>query len=821
METLLYDMRYALRLLRKSPGFTLIAVLTLALGIGANTTIFTVVDAVLLRPLPVDHPEQLVAVNTTDERNHSAQQQFLGLSTLNYQDLRDKSDVFTGMAAFTFTGVNLSGRGNPEQLNAMLVSYNYFSTLGIHAALGNVFDPEQAKKTGAYPAVVLGHGLWSRRFGADRTIIGQSVMLNQQAFTVIGVMPANFQGTFTLFTPDMWIPDAMHDQVLTGEFRQFYNERRPLILNAFGRLKPGVSLGQAEAQLQTIAGQLAREYPNDNQGRSVRLLPLAEATVDPNQRDLFLRAGVLLMGVVGLVLLIACANLANLMLARGADRSRELAVRMSLGASRKRLVALLLSESIVLSLLGGGFGLVVALGSRAALLAFRPPFLNPDDIHLNMDARVLLFTMGIALATAFAFGALPAWQAIRFNLSETLKEGGGRSGSAGGRHAVRSGLIVAEMSLSIIALAGAGLFLSSLHNAERINPGFETKEMVLMNLDLGAQNYADAQGREFYRRLVERLHALPQVRNASLATEAPLLGGFERTVFPEGADPSDRRTGVLTVVVQADTHYFETVGIPLLRGRTFSESDREGGNEVAVVNQAFARKFFPGQDAVGKHFRCFGETWNLEIVGIVQDSKVNSLGEDPTAVFYLPMLQHYSAQAYLLVRTAGDAAASLPTIRSAVQELDRQLPLVRVRTISEVIDGAVWGARFGAGLLLVFGLLALTLAAIGIYGVMSYTVEQRRQELGIRIALGAQKSDVLGLVLGQGLRLSAYGAGIGLVVAYLMGRSISALLYGVQAADPVTFIAVPLLLAGVALLASYLPARRATQVDPIVALRHE
>ncbi len=821
MDALLQDMRYALRLLRKSPGFTLVAVLTLALGIGANTTIFTVVNAILLRPLAVEDPERLVAVLGTDARNSTAAQQFLPMSYLNYQDLRDKNDTLTGMAAFTGTGVNLSGVGNPEQLNATLVTGNYFDVLGVHAAVGNLFDREQAKKQGGYPVVVLSYGLWQRRFGGERSIVGKPITLNQQPFTVIGVVPKSFQGIFAVGTPDLWIPDAMHDQVLTGIIKDWFLQRRPLIMFVFGRRKPGVSLEQAEANLQTIATQLAKEYPNENEGRNVRLLPLAQTTVGPNGRELVVKAGALLMTVVGLVLLIACANLANLLLARGADRRRELAVRMSLGATKSRLVALLLSESVILALVGGGTGLAVAIGFRRVLLAFRPPFLNPGDLDLSMDSRVLLFTLGVALATAFAFGMLPAWQAIRFSVNETLKEGGGRSGTGGGRHTVRSGLVVVEVMLSMIALVGSGLFLSSLHNAEQIDPGFETRNMLVMNFDLGAQNYKPEQGQEFYRRLMERLRAIPQVRDASVGSTAPLGGGFARTVFPEGVDASDRRNGILTAVNQVDTEYFKTTGTSILRGRGFEETDREGAPLVAVVNQAFADKFFPNQDAIGKRFRCWGETWILEIVGIARTAKINTLGEDPTPAFYLPMLQHYSANATLHVRTNGDPMAALPTVRAAVQELDRQLPLTQVQTISQLLDQALWAARFGATLLLIFGLLALTLASIGIYGVMSYNVQQRRQELGIRIALGAQKRDVLRLVLGQGLWLAGGGAIAGLVLAYFLARGVSALLFGVHPLDPATFLGVPLLLVGVALVACYIPARRATKVDPMVALRYE
>ncbi len=821
MDTLLQDIRYALRLLRKSPGFTLVAVLTLALGIGANTTIFTLVNAVLLRPLPVQDPERLVAVLGTDAKNSTAQFQFLPISYINYQDLRDKNSTLSGLAALTGTGVSLSGAGNPEQLNATLASGNYFDVLGVRALLGNTFDAEQAKKQGGYPAVVLGYGLWQQRFGGDPSIVGKSITLNQQPFTVIGVMPKNFQGTFVGPAPDLWIPDAMHDQVLTGVFKDWFMERRPAIIFAFGRLKPGVSRQQAQSNLQAIMTNLAKEFPNDNEGRSVNLLPLSQTTVGPNGRDVFVKASVMMMTVVGLVLLIACANLANLLLARGADRRKELAVRLSLGATKSRLVMLLFSESFLLALLGAGTGLAVAAGFRRALLAFRPPFLKPEDIDLSMDWRVVLFTGGLALLTAFAFGMLPAWQAMRFSVNDTLKEGGGRSGSAGGRHAVRSALVVVEVILSMIALVGSGLFLSSLRNAERIDPGFETKNMLIMNFDLGAQNYKPEQGQEFYRRLMERLRAIPQVKDASVADGGPLSPGLFRTVFPEGVDSSDRRNGILTAVTVVDTEYFQTTGTPILRGRGFAETDQEGAPLVSVVNQAFADKFFPNQDPIGKRFRCFGETWILEIVGVSRTAKINTLGEDPTPAFYLPMKQHYSPAVTLHVRTTGDPDSALPTVRSTVQELDRQLPIVRVLTISQSLDRVLWAARFGASLLLIFGLVALSLAAIGIYGVMSYSVQQRRREMGIRIALGAQERDVLRLVLVHGLWLAGGGAIAGLGLAYFLARGVSALLFGVQALDPATFTGVPLLLIAVAMLACYFPARRATKVDPIVALRYE
>jgi predicted permease len=821
METLWQDIRFGIRMLVKRPGFTIIAVITLALGIGANTTIFTLVNAVLLQPLPVKDPAQLVGVFGTDVRNNLELQQFLPISHANIEDLRDKNNSLSGMASLTFFGASLSSGDKPELLNGQLVSGNYFDVLGVKAAQGRTFSPEEGNKPGAYPVVVLSDGLWKRRFGGDPALIGKQITLNQQQFNVIGVAPKNFHGTFAIGTPDLWISDAMHDQVLTGLQKAFFLDRRALECFAFGRLKPGVTIQQAESELKALATGLSKDFPEPNGGRNVRLIPLALATVDPNLRGQFAQAGALLMTVVGLVLLIACANLANLQLARATEHQKEIAVRLSLGASRSRLVRQLLTENLLLALLGGGLGLLLALWSREVLISFRPPFLNPNDLPLELDGRVLAFSLVASVLTGLLFGLAPAWQALRPKLSETLKEGGGRSGAGGGRHRLRNLLVVSETALAIIALVGAGLFLQSLRSAQKIDPGFETKHLMVMSFDLGAQNYSEPQGKEFQRQLLEKLKAMPMVTAASLASNAPFGGGFQRTVFPEGLDSSDRRNGVLVIIDQVDSSYFDTAGIPVLRGRKIAETDSETAPMIAVVNETMARKFFPGQDALGKRFKFFGETWILEIVGIARDSKYNTLGEDPQPCIYLSMRQHYSPAVTLHIRTAGDPSAVLSTARSAVQSLDSSLPLVNVQTISETLNQSLWAARMGAGLLVLFGLLALLLAAVGIYGVMSYSVSQRTQEIGIRVALGAQRGDVLQMVVRQGLGLTLIGVALGLVAAFTLLRGIGSLLYGVSVADPVTFAGVPAILAGVALVACYIPARRATRVDPLVALRYE
>lgn len=821
MEVLWQDIRFGIRMLSKRPVFTVIAVITLALGIGANTTMFTLVNGVLLQPLPVKDSAQLVGVFGTDVRNSLELQQFLPISHPNIEDLRDKNTSLSGMTSLTFFGASLSGGDKPELLNGQLVSGNYFEILGVKAARGRTFLPEEGNKTGQFPVVVLSNGLWQRRFGGDPALIGKQITLNQQPFTVIGIVPKNFHGTFAIGSPDLWVADAMHDQVLAGFQKEFFTNRRALVCFAFGRLKPGVTLQQAESELKALATGLSKDFPVENGGRNVRLLPLDQASVDPNVRGQFVQAGALLMTVVGLVLLIACANLANLQLARATERQKEIALRLSLGASHGRLVRQLLTENVMLALLGGSLGILLAFWSREVLLSFRPPFLNPNDLPLDLDSRVMAFSLIASVFTGILFGLAPAWQALRPKLSETLKEGGGRSGAGGGRNRLRNLLVISETALAIVALVGAGLFLQSLRNAQKINPGFETKSLLVASFDLGAQNYSEPQGREFHRRLLEKLKVMPMVSAASLASNAPFGGGLQRTVFPEGLDSSDRRNGVLVLINHVDSAYFDAMSIPVLRGRKITDGDEEKAPMVAVVNETMAKRFFPGQDAMGKRFKFFGEPWILEIVGIARDSKYNTLGEDPQPCIYLSLRQHYSPFMTLHVHTTGDPAAALSTVRSAVQSLDTSLPLVGVNTMTEVLNQSLWAARMGAGLLAVFGLLALTLAAVGIYGVMSYSVSQRTQEFGIRVALGAQSGDVLRLVVRQGVWLTLVGVALGLTASFALLRGIGKLLYGVSATDPVTFVGVPALLSCVALLACYLPARRATRVDPLVALRYE
>ena len=670
---------------------------------------------------------------------------------------------------------------------------------------------------------VLGYGEWQKRFGGEPSIVGRTISLNGQQFTVVGVMPQGFKGTNAIGAPAVWVPYMTYQQTTTGFFLELIrpDQRRGLVFNVTGRLKPGVSVRQAEANLKTLARQLEQEYPNDNKGRNVTLVPLAQATINPGFRGNIVAAGGLLMTIVALVLLIACANVANLLLARAAARQKEIAVRLSLGATRAQLIRQLLTEGTLLAVVGGAAGLMLAYWAQDVLWSFRPPFLQADAIDIHPDARVLLFTLGIALATGVLFGLAPAIQASRPDLVVELKEK--TSAPTGSRSplSLRNVLVAAQIALSLIALIGAGLFLRSLQNAQRINPGFDVERLATMSFDLGAQGYTEERGRQFQQRVLERAASVPGVQSATLASTVPLFaGGFARTVFLEGQDTSDRRAGRLVQITVASSHYLETLGIALVRGRPISEIDQPNTPSAVVINETMAKRFWPDQDAIGKRFKFFGQENFQQVVGIARDSKYNFIGEDPTPYIYQATTQVYQPQLSLFVK-APNPQAVIGTVRGEVQQLDRNLPLTGVFTLNEIFDQSLWAPRMGAWLLAVFAGLSLVLAVIGIYGVMAYSVSQRTRELGIRMALGAGRADVVRLVVLQGLRLTIAGVIVGLAVSLAVTRLVATLLFNVSPTDLVTFVAVPALLAVAALGASYLPALRATRIDPMIALRYE
>ena len=822
MNDILKEIRYAVRLIANNPGFSAVAVLSLALAIGANTTIFTIVNAVFLTALPVQDIETLVDVSGLDQNNKVVNLDLTPISWQNFLDYKEQNDVFTGLAGFINTGLTLNGVGDPQNIPGQLVTANYFDVLGVRPAMGRGFRPEEDQGAGGHPVVVLSHSVWTRVFSADPGILNRTVTLNNQSFTVIGVAPRNFKGTFTLGNPDLiWMPSSMSEQVLTGALLEFFQSRRALLAAAVGRLKPGVSMQQAEAAMKTIASRLASEYPQENGGRSIQLSPLTAAALGINQQGQFRLAGGVLMTAVGLVLLIACVNLASLLLARGGVREREVGIRTALGARRGRLIRQLLTESLVLSFFGGAVGLLIAYWGRDLLWSMRPPFLDANAVSLSLDPRVLAFTAGISILTGLLFGLIPALKLSRPDLNESLKVGGRSNTASWMRSRARSTLVVIEVALALIALVGAGLFVQSMRRAQAIDLGFETERMFFMAVDLGAQRMDQPRGEQFYANAIIRAKATPGVANAAVASNFPLGGGILRSVFKEGQVQKAGQRDLLTLTNIVSPEYFDTVRIPLLRGRLLDPFDRAGSRTVVVVNDAMAKKFWPGEDAIGKRFTFFGQTEVREIVGIVRTATVLQVGEDPQPAIYLPLAQNFTPLATLQVRTAGLPDNTVESVRKQIQAVEPGLPLTNVTTMEQALDQALFAPRMGAALLGLFGLLSLLLAGIGIYGVMAYSVTQRTQEIGIRMALGAARGEIVRMVLKQGMMLAAIGLLIGIVVSVALTRVVSGLLFDVSATDPVVFLSVSALLAAVALAACWVPAYRATRIDPLIALRIE
>jgi macrolide transport system ATP-binding/permease protein len=826
METLLKDLKYGARMLFRSKAFSLIAVLSLALGIGANTAIFSLVQTMMFSPFPVEAPDQLVSMFTTDQRNPGN----LPMSHFNFKDIRDQTSSFSGTAAITFAQVNMLVDQSSEQILAQLVTGNYFDVLGMKPAQGRTFLPSEDATPGSHPVAVLSYGLWQRRFGGDPSIVGKTITLNRQPFSIVGVAAEGFTGTFLFGAPDVWVPTMMHDVLQPGF--DFWDGRRGLFLFVFGRLKPGVTVAQAEANLKTIAAQLESSYPNDNKGRSAAAVPLLDARTNPggDGNPIATVAGLLTV-VVGLVLLIACANIANLLLARATARRREIAMRLALGAGRARIVRQLLTESVLLALLGGAAGLVVAFWTLDALKAIDAiPIPANVLINLGLDTRVLTFALAVSILTGLLFGLAPALQATKTDVVPALKNEMVPSADTSPRRflgwlSLRKGLVVSQVALSLVALVAAGLFLRSLRQTQNIDPGFETDGVLMAEFNLGREGYTPERGQLFYEQIVERVRGLPAVRSAGIAQGPPFGNqGLSRSVFLEGRETSERDR-ILVQVHPVGPGYFRTLGIPIERGRDFTADDDEDAPDVVVINKTMADRFWKGQDALGKRFKFFGDEEFRTVIGVARDAKYNGLAEDPTPFIYQPITQAYTPVATILVRATGPAAGLAAPVRAEIAQLDNRLTVLNVQTLGDQVSQALGPQRVMVTLLGTFGILALGLAAIGLYGVASYSVTQRTREIGVRVALGASRGNVVGLVLGQGMALIAVGLAvgfaIGLGVVLLAEQQIGNLLVGVRPFDPVTFVGTGLLLAVVAGLATWLPARCAASIDPLVALRYE
>jgi putative ABC transport system permease protein len=813
LETIWQDLRYGARMLLKRPSFTLIAVATLSLGISANTAIFSVVNGVLLRALPYYEPERLVMV-WADRPILQAQ---VGLpdfpvTPADFIDWRNQNQVFEQMAAMVAFRSNLTGGGEPESVVALRATASLFPLLGARLAMGRAFLPEE-DRAGADRVVVLSHGLWQQHYGADPKLIGQKIILDNEAYTVIGVTAPGFQFPrrgevpytylFGATKPDLYLPIAFTPELM--------NNRRANFLMVTARLKPGVSVGQASADMNAIARRLTEQYPQTNTDKGARLAPLQQQTVGKARTALLV-----LLGAVGFVLLIACANVANLLLARAAGRQKEMAIRASLGASQWRVMRQLLTESLLLAFSGGAAGLFLAWWGVKLLLAIAPDNL-PRAYDIRLDTRVAGFTLIVSLLTGIVFGLLPALQASKINLGEALKEGG-RDAAGLLRRRLRGFLIVAEVALAFVLLIGAGLLIRSFARLTEVNPGLDPHSVLTMNMLLPAK-YSDGRSAAFFQETLERVRALPGVEASATVVPLPLSGSHGSAAFRiEGRpSPTEERFNAGVRIISPD--FFKTFRVPLVNGRLIAESDGAKASPVVVVNESLARNYFANEDPLGKRIIIYGGT--RAIVGVVKDVKHSALDEEAKAEFYLPMAQVPTRYMSLAVRVSGDPMQMLGAVRGQVRAGDKDLPIFSIETMERLMDKSVAPRRFNLLLLGVFAMVGLSLAGVGLYGVMSYTVTQRTREIGVRMAMGAQRGDMLRLVIGEGMKLALVGALLGLGGALALTRLLKTLLFGVSATDPLTFIVIAATLSIVSLLACWIPARRATKVDPMVALRCE
>ena len=808
MQTLFQDLRYSFRLLLKNPGFTLVAVLTLALGIGANTAIFSVVNSLLLRPLPYQDAGQLVWIWGTNPKNNIPQET---ASAPDFADWKSGNQSFEEMAAFSRTALILNTEGEPERLTGAAVTDGFFSVLRAQPKMGRIFLPEE-DKPGANRVVILSEGLWQRRFGADPNILEKSITLTGNPYTVVGVMPAAFLNPRPgdLQPAELWVPLRLN-YTTAG--------RRSDFLGVIARLKPGVTQAQAQTEMTAIASNLEEQYPTTNDGWSAKVLTLHERFIGDVSRPLLV-----LMVAVCFLLLIACANVANLLLVRASTRRKEISIRAAMGASRLRLTRQLLTESLVLSLFGGGLGLLIAVWGLNLLVSFIPANL-PRLGEIALDNRAMIFTLSISLLTGIVFGLIPALQASTPNLNDCLKEGGKEAANLGGSNRIRNVFAIVEVALALVLLAGAGLMTKSFLKLQDVNPGFDTSRVVTMQVQLPSSRYKEeVQLAGYGNQLLEKITAMPGVEAACLVSDVPLTGGSDILAFGiEGSptNPSDPIQDAEAHVVSPD--YFQTFGIQLKRGALLSSQDQANSPLVVVISETMAKRYWGNENPIGKRITTGGgdnPPW-MKIIGIVADVRHKALNTEPYPQMYAPIAQQPRRSFTILARSSTDTASIIPALRNQIRELDANVPVFNVRTMEQILADSIAPPRFNAMLIVLFAVLALILAAVGIYGVISYGVTQRRHEIGIRMALGARPSEILKMVVGQGLKLVLIGIGIGLLAVFLLTRLLSKLLFEVSATDPLTFVLVSLVLTGVALMACLVPARRAAKTDPMVALRYE
>ncbi len=812
MGSLWQDVRYAFRMLLKSPGFSAIAVLTLALGIGANSTIFSWINSTLLNPIPGAANTGNILAFTSGGNSRVP----VPFSYPDFLDLSKRTTSFSSLTGSSIYPLNLTGKAKPERTWGTLVSANYFDFLGVHPVVGRGFLPAEDEKPGGAPVVVISYRLWQVRYGGDASVIGRTLQINDHPYAIIGVAPPVFQGTQTSLRSELWVPIVMAPQVIFRRDR--LHERANTWVNLLGRLNPGVTPAQAQAEMNLRMKELVDQYPQDHQGENVvTVYPLWRAPFGANGYLYVLLP--MLMAIAGAVLLLACANVANLLLVRSVTRRREIAIRLAIGASRWRLVRQLLIESLILALAGGAMATLITIWTAGTFSQFVPPTNLPVNLDVHVDGIVLLATMLVAVLTGVVFGVLPALRASDLAPSDVLKEEGGAASGGVRKARLASTLVVAQIALSVFLLVCAGLFIRSFREAQKVNPGFNADHVFIASVSLFPAGYNSDAGVEFYRQLLAKVEALPGVASATLTDWVPLgYTSSDTTVNPEGYVPKPHESMDIADA-NVGPNYLRMMEIPLVAGRDFTWDDTPTSQRVVIVNEAFAQRYWPNRDAVGKRVHVDGD-W-ATIVGVTRTGSYYSLRDGALPFIYEPILQDYSNAATIQLRVSGNPLAYAAAVEKAVHELNANMPVFEESTLKSRVQTASMGQRIAGTFVGAFGLLALILAAVGIYGVIAYTTRQRTREIGIRMALGAQSADVFRLVLSNGLRLISAGLVIGVLLSLMLTRFLRTILFGVGAADAITFAAVAILLSVVALLACYIPARRAMCVDPMVALRYQ
>jgi len=818
---ILGDVRFGLRSLSRSPVLTLFAILTLALGIGATTTVFTLVNTILLHPLPAHDPSHLVAIYATDVKTQKQSGSLLPISYPNLKDYQTRNTAYSGFAGHSSPLVlTLAENSGSERFFGQLVTSGYFETLGLTPAKGRFFTPEEISAPSSAPVAVLSYNAWKIRFGSAPEIVGRTIKLNQSRFTVIGVAPQGFLGVSAIFGPDVWLPATMARQVLPPPMQDILTNREKPFFEIIGRLRPGIDRNQAQANLQTISAALRQEYPDANAARTVSVLPISTALFGGTGGERGAKfASAVLLAIVLLVLLIACSNVANLLMARSVQRRQEIAVRLAIGSSRGRLIRLLLTESLLLGVSGGIVGFGIGYEGTRLLWTFRPPDVARNLVDPKLDGTVFLFTFLLSFATAFIFGILPSLRATKTQLVEGLKEEARLAASASGSARFQKSLLAAQVALSLVSLIAASLFLRAVQRAYAIDPGFDEKHLAVFMMNPEQIGYDAARLESFHRDVRDRVAAMPGIESASWASNLPFWSAASRGVTIEGLEQTRKSETLNAVTNTIDSDYFKVMRIPLGYGRVFTDADRGDSLPVVVINEELARRYWPAGDALGKRLHLAGDPTIRQIVGVVKNSDYTTLGETPQPCIYLPLLQNSGGNVTLYVRARGNPASILGEVQREIKAIDSKVDITDTRTGPTLMDQILWSARIVLSLLTTFGLLALGLASVGLYALLAYFVRGRQREIGVRMALGASRSAILVHILRQGLFVVIIGISIGLGLSLLVGRLFSKMLFGLSSADPVSLVGASFVLMLVAALACCLPAITASRLDPMQALR--